>query len=105
MEQLRKAIESQGIGIGQDVVKVDMFLNHRIDTALLFAMGEAWAEEFRAEKPTVVLTVEASGIAMAVAAMRWGTSLWCLPRKAPRWCRTKRWFRLRYTPLPIRPGT
>ncbi len=68
MEQLRKAIESQGIGIGQDVVKVDMFLNHRIDTALLFAMGEAWAEEFRAEKPTVVLTVEASGIAMAVAA-------------------------------------
>ena len=68
MEQLRKAIESQGVGIGQDVVKVDMFLNHRIDTALLFAMGEAWAEEFRAEKPTVVLTVEASGIAMAVAA-------------------------------------
>lgn len=68
MEQLRKAIESQGIGIGQDVVKVDMFLNHRIDTALLFSMGEAWAEEFRAEKPTVVLTVEASGIAMAVAA-------------------------------------
>ena len=68
MEQLRKAIERQGVGIGRDVVKVDMFLNHRIDTALLFAMGEAWAEEFRAEKPDLVLTVEASGIAMAVAA-------------------------------------
>ena len=68
MEQLRKAIERQGVGIGQDVVKVDMFLNHRIDTALLFSMGEAWAEEFRAEKPDLVLTVEASGIAMAVAA-------------------------------------
>ena len=68
MEQLRKAIEDQGVGIGLDVVKVDMFLNHRIDTGLLFAMGEAWAEEFRAEKPDLVLTVEASGIAMAVAA-------------------------------------
>ena len=43
-------------------------MNHRIDTALLFKMGEEWAEEFRAEKPDLVLTVEASGIAMAVAA-------------------------------------
>ncbi len=68
MERLRKAIEEFGIGIGQDVVKVDMFLNHRIDTELLFLMGEAWAEEFRDEKPDLVLTVEASGIAMAVAA-------------------------------------
>jgi len=68
MEQLWQEIESQGIGIGQDVVKVDMFLNHRIDTKLLFLMGEAWAEEFRAEKPDLILTVEASGIAMAVAA-------------------------------------
>ena len=68
MEQLRKAIEDQGVGIGSDIVKVDMFLNHRIDTKLLFSMGEAWAEEFRGEKPDLVLTVEASGIAMAVAA-------------------------------------
>ena len=68
METLRRMILEQGKGIGADVVKVDMFLNHRIDTKLLFAMGEAWAEEFRAEKPDLVLTVEASGIAMAVAA-------------------------------------
>jgi len=68
MEQLRRAIEQQGIGMGRDIVKVDMFLNHRIDTGLLFAMGEAWAEEFRDERPDLVLTVEASGIAMAVAA-------------------------------------
>ena len=68
MEQLRQAIEEQGVGIGRDIVKVDMFLNHRIDTGLLFSMGEAWAEEFRDEQPDLVLTVEASGIAMAVAA-------------------------------------
>ena len=68
MEALRKMILEQGQGIGADIVKVDMFLNHRIDTKLLFAMGEAWAEEFRADQPDLVLTVEASGIAMAVAA-------------------------------------
>ena len=68
MEALKQMILEQGKGIGSDIVKVDMFLNHRIDTGLLFAMGEAWAEEFRAEKPDLVLTVEASGIAMAVAA-------------------------------------
>ena len=68
MEALRQMIQEKGKGIGTDIVKVDMFLNHRIDTALLFQMGEAWAEEFRGAKPDLVLTVEASGIAMAVAA-------------------------------------
>jgi len=68
MKSLRRAIMDQGKGIGTDIVKVDMFLNHRIDTGLLFAMGYAWAEEFRPEKPELILTVEASGIAMAVAA-------------------------------------
>ena len=68
MEALKQMILEQGKGIGSDIVKVDMFLNHRIDTKLLFAMGEAWAEEFRDKKPDLVLTVEASGIAMAVAA-------------------------------------
>ena len=68
MEALRRMILEKGKGIGNDIVKVDMFLNHRIDTKLLFEMGEAWADEFRADKPDMVLTVEASGIAMAVAA-------------------------------------
>ena len=68
MEALRRMIMEKGKGIGNDIVKVDMFLNHRIDTALLFQMGAAWAEEFRDDNPELVLTVEASGIAMAVAA-------------------------------------
>ena len=68
MEALNRMIRELGKGIGTDIVKVDMFLNHRIDTALLFQMGEAWAEEFRGAKPDLVLTVEASGIAMAIPA-------------------------------------
>ena len=68
MKALQQMILKEGKGIGSDIVKVDMFLNHRIDTKLLFAMGEAWADEFHGDKPDLVLTVEASGIAMAVAA-------------------------------------
>ena len=68
MEALRNMIREKGQGIGSDIVKVDSFLNHRIDTGLLFQMGEAWAEAFRGDQPDLVLTVEASGIAMAVAA-------------------------------------
>ena len=59
MKELREAIETLGRAAGTNVVKVDMFLNHRIDTKLLFEMGEAWADEFRAENPEMVLTVEA----------------------------------------------
>lgn len=68
MRALREAIETYGQGLGEDIVKVDMFLNHRIDTALLFQMGQELAERFREDQPDLVLTVEASGIAIAVAA-------------------------------------
>ena len=66
MQELKEAIERLGRGIDQDIVKVDMFLNHRIETGLLYRMGEALAERFREEKPDLVLTVEASGIALAI---------------------------------------
>ena len=70
MEKLCEAIRIYGRGRGNDIAKVDMFLNHRIDTGLLFEMGKAFAEEFRDERPTLILTVEASGIALAVAAAK-----------------------------------
>ena len=70
MRELREAIEKFGQGIGQDIVKVDMFLNHRIETGLLFRMGEELAERFREDKPDLVLTVEASGIALALTTAR-----------------------------------
>lgn len=70
MRALREAIQNQGLGLGTDIVKVDMFLNHRIDTALLFQMGEELARRFREDEPDLILTVEASGIAVAVATAR-----------------------------------
>lgn len=66
MEELRKAIETWGKGIGTDIVKVDMFLNHRLDVGLLTRMGQAFHEAFRNDGVDVILTIEASGIAAAV---------------------------------------
>ncbi len=70
MQELRDMIVRYGQGLGLDVVKVDMFLNHRIETGLLFRMGEELADRFRKEKPDLILTVEASGIALAIAVAR-----------------------------------
>ena len=67
MNELREAIRREGKGIGQHIVKVDMFLNHRLDTRLMFDMGRDLADHFRKEVPDIVLTVEASGIAIALA--------------------------------------
>lgn len=66
MKELVEAIRAQGKGIGTDIVKVDMFLNHRLDTDLIVKMGQAFAEAFKPEVPDLVLTVEASGIAAAL---------------------------------------
>ncbi len=70
MEKLNRAIMDMGRGIGQDIVKVDMFLNHRLDTGLIFEMGRELADHFRPKAPDIVLTVEASGIAIALACAR-----------------------------------
>jgi len=66
MKELREAILRQGFGIGHDIVKVDMFLNHRLDIALLTNIGQAFHEAFGNERVDMILTVEASGIAAAI---------------------------------------
>ena len=66
MKELRDAIAQQGFGIGHDIVKVDMFLNHRLDIALLTNIGQAFHEAFADRPVDMILTIEASGIAAAI---------------------------------------
>lgn len=66
MKALEDAIRQWGKGIGSDIVKVDLFLNHRIDTGLMTAMGREIAAYFSPFSPSLVMTVEASGIALAL---------------------------------------
>lgn len=83
MKELVEAIRTYGKGIGTDIVKVDMFLNHRLDTNLLVKMGQAFADVFACEKPDLVLTIEASGIAAALTtAMACGNIPVSSPKRA-----------------------
>lgn len=66
MEQLKKLIESEGILIGDKIVKVDNFLNHQVDAALMFQMGKEFKKAFSDVKVTKILTIEASGIAIGL---------------------------------------
>ena len=71
MEQLKKKILEEGCAIGDSIVKVDGFLNHQIDVAFLEAMGREFKNRFAGVEVTKILTVEASGIAIAVATAGW----------------------------------
>lgn len=48
-----------------NVLKVDSFLNHQIDIELLRKMAHEWQRRYNGTKITKVLTIEASGIAIA----------------------------------------
>ncbi len=66
MKELKEAILKYGVGIGDSIVKVDSFLNHRIDVELSTLMGRDIAAHFAEKQIDIVLTVESSGIAVAM---------------------------------------
>ena len=63
---LRAAIVEQGRVEGS-LLKVDDFLNHRVDPALISSIGDTLAGTFESTQPELVLTAEASGIPPALA--------------------------------------
>ncbi|NMP36533.1 MAG: xanthine phosphoribosyltransferase [Clostridiales bacterium] len=65
MQLLEERIARDAKIPGPDILKVDMFLNHQIDTDLLWEMGMEFHKLFASENITKILTVEASGIAIA----------------------------------------
>jgi xanthine phosphoribosyltransferase len=65
MELLKQRIQAEGKVLPGNVVKVDGFLNHRVDTALLREIAREFRKRLDTERATVVLTAEASGIALA----------------------------------------
>ena len=76
MELLKKRILQDGVALGNNVLKVDSFLNHQIDVALFNEMGKEFQQRFADQKITKILTVEASGIAVAcIAAQYFGNVL------------------------------
>ena len=65
MNCLEERILKDGIVKEGNVLKVDSFLNHQMDTELFNEMGKEWKRRFEGKNITKILTIEASGIGIA----------------------------------------
>lgn len=65
MQLLKDRIRREGRVLPGNIVKVDGFLNHRVDIGLMREMAREFSRLFDTSGITAVLTVEASGIALA----------------------------------------
>ncbi|MCI8810046.1 MAG: xanthine phosphoribosyltransferase [Oscillibacter sp.] len=73
MQELKARILQEGTVLPGGIIKVDGFLNHRVDTVLLDHIAEEFGRRFDMNAVDVVLTAEASGIALAaIVAQRFG---------------------------------
>lgn len=66
MKLLRDKVMAEGTVLGNQVLKVDSFLNHQMDPVLMKEVGAEFARRFAGEGITKVLTIESSGIAPAI---------------------------------------
>ena len=72
MQALKERIVNEGKVLPGNIIKVDGFLNHRVDCAFMGQIADEFAKIFDLSKVDVILTAEASGIALAsICAFRW----------------------------------
>lgn len=67
MKYLQDIISKKGKVLENDILKVDCFLNHQIDTKIMDEIRKEFSNIFKDIKPTKILTVETSGVAIAQA--------------------------------------
>jgi len=67
MNCLEARIAKDGVVKEGNVLKVDSFLNHQMDIALMNEIGKEFYERFKDLPINKILTIEASGIAIAYA--------------------------------------
>jgi xanthine phosphoribosyltransferase len=63
---LKQRILEVGVVISENVLKLDAIINHQVDPKLTLEMGKEFARLFGESKPDKVLTVESSGIPVAL---------------------------------------
>jgi len=66
MQLLKDKIQAEGVVIQNSLLKVDSFLNHQLDPKLMVQLGEEFALRFKNNNVTKVVTIESSGIAVAI---------------------------------------
>ena len=70
MKLLEERIRKDGKILPGDILKIDSFLNHQIDTKLMEEIGKEFYRLFKDRNPNKILTIESSGIAIATEASR-----------------------------------
>lgn len=65
MNELQRRIVAEGKVLPGDIIKVDGFMNHRVDVRLMRRLAEDIKRHFADREITKVMTVEASGIPLA----------------------------------------
>ena len=70
MNFLEERIAKDGVVKAGNVLKVDSFLNHQMDIALLDEIGREFKRRFGHKNINKILTIEASGIAIAYPVAR-----------------------------------
>lgn len=68
MKALEEKIRREGTVLPGNILKVGSFLNHQLDVDFLMEMGCEIARKFEGDGVTKILTIETSGIAVAMAA-------------------------------------
>ena len=68
MELLKDRIRKDGKIKAGNILKVDSFLNHQMDTDLFTDIGQEFKRRFQDAEVTKILTIEASGIGIACIA-------------------------------------
>jgi len=71
IKALEDKILNEGRVLPGDILKVDCFLNHRIDVPFLLEMGKEIARLYENEPVNKILTIETSGIPIAFAAAQY----------------------------------
>lgn len=66
MEIIEQEIQKRGKVLPWNVLKVNSFLNHQLDPYLLNIMAGEWTKLFKNDNITKIVTIEASGIALAI---------------------------------------
>ena len=59
MQELKDRIVHEGKVLPGNIIKVDGFLNHRIDTQLMNHIAEEFGKHFNMDEVTMILTAEA----------------------------------------------
>ena len=68
MKKLEDKIRKEGRILSGNVLKVSSFLNHQLDSDFIMELGEEFARIFSDSEVDKILTIESSGIAIALAA-------------------------------------